>query len=119
MDYQVPTEKQIEEAQALLGYKFPQEYIDFIKSGYDLGESALEALEIGSPGSHVDLFRAIEDSKDYANLPSDALIICEDNGNYFYLLSDGSVSYWDHNGAIEERWLNVAVWVESMKSEAL
>jgi hypothetical protein len=39
-----PTDLEIEEAQRKLNFTFPIEYIDFIKSGYDLGDTALEAL---------------------------------------------------------------------------
>ena len=54
-----PSDKEIEEAQERLGFTFPLEYIEFIKSGYDLGDAALEALEVSNPQSHVDIFEAL------------------------------------------------------------
>ena len=64
-----PTDLEIEEAQRKLNFTFPIEYIDFIKSGYDLGDAALEALEITNPDSHVDIYAAITDAKKYYLLP--------------------------------------------------
>jgi hypothetical protein len=113
-----PTDLEIEEAQRKLNFTFPIEYIDFIKSGYDLGDTALEALEIKSPDSHVDIYAAITDAKKYYELPDDLLPICEDNSDYYCLNLSGEIIFWSHNGVTDEKWKNIVVWRNQMIAEA-
>lgn len=117
-EYNPPTGKEIEQAQLRLNFEFTKEYVEFIKSGYDLGDSTLEALEICSPNSHVDIYSVNEFAKGYSDIPEEGLIICEDNGDYFYLMPSGLVRFWSHNGFTDEAWADVSAWVEAMKAEA-
>ena len=45
-------------------------------------------------------------------VPESWLPICEDNGNYYCLLEDGSVSYWSHDGPYDETWPSLANWIK-------
>ena len=118
IEYILPSDDEIAEAQRKLGVCFPNEYIEFIKSGYDLGDSLLECLEINSPGSHVDLFEAIENARKFYGLPEELLPICEDNSDYYCLNEKGEVVFWSHNGATNEKWPNITAWKEQMIFEA-
>ena len=51
----IPTDQEIREAQEQLGFVFPSEYIQFIKSGYHLGDVPMEALELNSTESRLDI----------------------------------------------------------------
>jgi len=113
-----PSDKEIEEAQERLGFTFPLEYIEFIKSGYDLGDAALEALEVSNPQSHVDIFEALESARKYYELPSGLCPICEDNSDYYCLNQKGQVVFWSHNGSTDEKWENVTEWRNQMVAEA-
>jgi len=117
-DYIPPSDEEITEAQQRLGFKFPPDYISFIKSGYDLGDAPLEALEINSPGSHVDIYEAIESARKYYGLPTDLLPIVEDNADYYCLNKNNEVVFWSHNGTTNEKWPNVTEWREKMIAEA-
>jgi len=117
-DYIPPSDEEIIEAQNKLGFKFPSDYISFIKSGYDLGDTPLEALEINSPGSHVDIYEAIECARKYYDLPVDLLPIVEDNADYYCLNKNNEVVFWSHNGATNEKWPNVTEWRKKMIEEA-
>lgn len=116
--FKPPTDDEIEEAQQKLGFKLPVEYIEFIKSGYDLGDAMLEALEINSPGSHVDIFEAIESARKYFDLPVELIPIVEDNSDYYCLNEKNEVVFWSHNGATDEKWPNVTEWRKQMIAEA-
>lgn len=117
-EYKPPSDKEIEEAQHKLGFKFPADYIEFIKSGYDLGNAPLEALEINNPGSHVDIYEAIASARKYYGLPAELLPIVEDNSDYYCLNEKNEVVFWSHNGVTDEKWLNVAEWRKQMIDEA-
>lgn len=118
LGFQPPSALEIEEAQRRLGFTFPQEYIDFIKSGYDLGDSTLEALEISNPPSYADIFEALESAREYYELPTELLPICEDNSDYYCINPKGEVVFWSHNGVTDEKWKNVTEWRDSMIAEA-
>ncbi len=117
-EFVYPSDKEIAEAQEKLGFIFPPEYIDFIKSGYDLGEAPLDALEISNPPSYAGIFEALESAKKHYHLPKGLYPICENNSDYYCLNQKGEVVFWTHNGTTDERWLNVTVWRNSMVAEA-
>ncbi|WP_064608965.1 SMI1/KNR4 family protein [Photobacterium sp. J15] len=117
-EYIPPSDDEIAAAQQKLGMLFSTEYVEFIKSGYDLGDSVLEALEIDNPGSHVDIFEALESARKYYDLPENLLPICEDNSDYFCLNEKGEVVFWSHNGATDEKWSSIEAWRSQMILEA-
>jgi hypothetical protein len=47
-------------------------------------------------------------------VPDDLLPICEDNGNYFCMNRRGQVVFWDHNGASDEKWTDLATWINDV-----
>ncbi|MEZ8651990.1 MULTISPECIES: SMI1/KNR4 family protein [Vibrio] len=118
-EIKIPTDVQISEAQDRLGFIFPSEYIAFIKSGYDIGEAPMEALEIVNPPSYADIFEALESARKFYDLPTELLPICEDNSDYYCINVNGEVIFWSHNGTTDEKWANVSAWREQMISEAL
>ena len=117
-EFIAPSDKEIEEAQQKLGFTFPQEYIEFIKSGYDLGDAPLDALWVTNPPSYADIFEALESARKYYELPIDLCPICEDNSDYYCLNQKGQVVFWSHNGATDEKWENVTEWRNQMVAEA-
>lgn len=117
-EFKPAPDQQILQAQEKLGIVFPKDYIDFIKSGYDLGEAATEALEITNPPSHADIYEAVKSARSLLGLPEDLLPICENNSDYYCLTKAGEVVYWSHNGTTEESWLNVKDQQNQMMAEA-
>ncbi|MGF1816979.1 SMI1/KNR4 family protein [Vibrio splendidus] len=112
------TDAEIDEAQKMLGFEFSLEYIEFIKSGYDLGDAPIEALEISVPPGYVDIFGVLKDAREYYDLPAELLPICEDNSDYYCLNPSGEVVFWSHNGVTDEEWTNVAEWRAQMVAES-
>lgn len=47
-------------------------------------------------------------------VPRNWIPFCEDNGNYFCVDEEGVVHYWDHNGPTDERWDNLADWMQQV-----
>lgn len=105
---------EITQAEEKLGFKFSAEYIAFIKSGYDIGTSILQGLEIRSEFKHLDIYRVRADARQHYGLPEQLLPICEDNADYYCLNAKGEVVFWSHDGAVDEKWENVKIWIEAM-----
>ena len=114
----IPTDIEIAEAQEKLGFTFPPEYVAFIKSGYDLGDAPLEALEILDPPSYADIYEALVSARKFYDLPVELMPICEDNSDYYCINNNGEVVFWSHNGTTNEKWANVTVWAKKMILEA-
>ena len=109
-----PTNSEIKDAEKKLGFDFSKEYIDFLKSGYDLGDVAMEVLEIVNPPSYANIYHALEDAREYHDLPEEFLPICEDNGDYYCLTDWGEVVFWSHNRTANEKWKTVKEWRDAM-----
>ena len=112
------TDIEIAQAEEKLGFKFPAEYVDFIKSGFDLEDAPMEALEISNPPTYADIFEALASARKFYGLPMDLLPICEDNSDYYCLNSKGEVIFWSHNGITDEKWSNVTEWKHQMIIES-
>ena len=115
----IPTDIEIAAAEEKLGFTFPAEYIAFIKSGYDLGNAALEALEIVEPPSYADIYETLLSARKFYDLPVELMPICEDNSDYYCINNSGEVVFWSHNGVTDEKWANVTEWREQMILEAV
>ncbi len=46
-----------------------------------------------------------------SGVPRDWLPICQDNGDYYCLLPDGSVQLWSHDQMFEGHWFDLSDWV--------
>ncbi|MCC5518645.1 SMI1/KNR4 family protein [Vibrio splendidus] len=113
-ELKIPTDIEIKEAQEKLGFIFPSEYVAFIKSGYDLGDAPLEALEIVNPPSYADIYEALESARKSYGLPVELMPICEDNSDYYCINQKGEVVFWSNNGTTDEKWKNVTIWRNQM-----
>jgi hypothetical protein len=118
-EFKPPSDIEISEAQQKLGFTFPNDNVDFIKSGYDLGNAPMEALEINNPQGHLDIYSAIADAKKLYELPDELLPICEDNSDYYCLNKSGQIVFWSHNGLADEKWQNTKEWRNQMIAEAI
>ncbi|MCG9788500.1 SMI1/KNR4 family protein [Vibrio mediterranei] len=112
------TDAQLDEAQEILGFEFPDEYTEFIKSGYDPGDAPIEALDILDPPSYANIFETLKNAREYYDLPEELLPICEDNSDYYCLNLSGEVVFWSHNGVTGEKWANVADWRAQVTAES-
>ena len=113
----IPTDQEIREAQEQLGFVFPSEYIQFIKSGYHLGDVPMEALELNSTESRLDIQTVRSEARKYYELPENLLPICEDNSDYYCLNEIGEVVFWSHNGSTNEKWPGTSDWCKAMIAE--
>jgi hypothetical protein len=90
---------------------FPEDCKFFLTKTYDLYYGTLEPFVLtDDENSIISYIYAIKDARQMG-VPEHWLPICEDNGNYYCLLPDGSVHFWDHNGTTDEKWNSLADWI--------
>jgi hypothetical protein len=116
-DYVPPDDQVIERAQKALGVRFHRDYIAFIKSGYDLGDSILEPLQIDDPEPHVDMFEYVKEAWNDWGVPKTLLPIVHDNSDFYCIDANGRVVFWSHNGPTNETWPDIATWRSQMMEE--
>jgi hypothetical protein len=113
--YNRPNDDAIAQAQKKLDFVFPESYIQFIKSGYPVGESLLEPLMIDPISTHLDIYDAANNAWENYEIPREWLPICDDNADLFLINAEGTVRFWSHDGMFqEETWPTLGAWLESI-----
>jgi hypothetical protein len=112
----LPTEDEVEAAEARLGVRFHPDYRRFLLQASDINYNVLEPATITRPGAHNDLFRIAQRARGTWRVPRDLVPICEDNADLYCLTPDGRVIFWSHdmrapNG---EEWPDLAAWIEQV-----
>ena len=111
----LPDDSLIEKYERIIGISFPNDYKIFLKSISNAFVGFMSPFTLNEVPSDVrgDLIKGIGDARN-VGVPKDWLPICEDNGSYYCLLPNGSVRFWDHNGYSDEKWQDLATWVEKV-----
>ena len=110
----LPSDQVINEYEAETGIAFPEDYRTFLKEASDSMLNGKDALRLTPKRDHPrELSVAIEDAR-RIGVPTDWLPICEDNGDYFCLTPDQTIRFWDHNGASDESWPDLATWIKEV-----
>ena len=112
--FRAPTDAEIDTAEKRLKFRFHPDYREFLKSGGDVGEAALEAAVILPGSGHLDLFEIAETAWGDMEVPRDLLPFIEDNGDYYCLTKTGEVKFWSHNGTTEEKWATFGDWYQQV-----
>ncbi len=105
----LPTEAEVDQAQASLGVTFHPDYRAFLLAASDVVYGTTEPCTIVG-GGHTSLATVAADAK-AMGVPRDLVPICEENGDYFCMNGAGEVVYWSHDGTTEERWPDLASWI--------
>ena len=130
----LPAATAVAAAERELGVTFHPDYLKFLLEASDVVYGALEPATIGRKRAHTDLVRMAHDAWTLMELPRELLPICEDNGDYYCMNERGEVVYWSHDGseqqassllrrgadglgpsaATDERWPNLATWIQQV-----
>jgi hypothetical protein len=110
----LPTEGEVTALEKRLGVTFHPDYRRFLVEASDVVYGTLEPATITLPGSHTDLARVCDGAWNAMGVPKNLLPICEDNGDYYCMNAGGQVVFWSHNGASDEKWPDLAAWIEEV-----
>lgn len=111
----LPDDALIERYEADTGFTFPEDYKIFLKSVSNafVGYISPFVLNDGDSSDYGDLRAGIAEARK-VGVPEDWLPVCEDNGNFYCIVPDGRVRFWDHNGSSDESWPNLATWAKEV-----
>ena len=110
----LPTQIQVEAAERKLKMKFPPDYRKYLLEASDVVYGSLEPAIVIPDAGYLLLTELAESAWSEMDLPRDLLPICEDNGDYYCLNKNGEVCFWSHNGATDEKWPDLATWIEEV-----
>ena len=111
----LPAAAAVAAAERELGVTFHPDYRTFLLEASDVVYGTLEPATIGTrKRAHTDLVRMAHDAWTLMELPRELLPICEDNGDYYCMNERGEVVYWSHDGPTDERWPNLATWIQQV-----
>lgn len=110
----LPTETEVNLAENSLGIKFPEDYRRYLLGASDVVFGTLEPAVVTPDAGHLSLVELAESAWEELELPRDLLPFCEDNGDYYCLATDGTVTFWSHNGATDESWADLATWIKQV-----
>lgn len=106
----LPTESEVEQAQAALGVTFHPDYRKYLLAASDVVYGTTEPCTIVG-GGHTNLASVAADAW-AMGVPRGLVPICEDNGDYFCMNGAGEVVFWSHDGTTDERWSDLATWIQ-------
>jgi hypothetical protein len=112
--FRLPTEAEVDAAEARLGISFPADYRRYLLEASDVVFGTIEPAVVTPDAGHLDLVETARSAWDEMDVPRDLLPICEDNGDYHCLNARGEVVYWSHDGASDERWPDLATWIQEV-----
>ncbi|AZL73504.1 MULTISPECIES: SMI1/KNR4 family protein [Pseudomonas] len=112
--FRIPTDADIAEAERVLKFRFPDQYVRFLKEGSNVENAVLDAALIVRGCSYLDIFEISAFAWDHAGVPRDWLPFIEDNGDYFLISESGAVRYWSHNGSTDEHWPSFSAWFQQV-----
>ena len=114
MKLSLPSEDLLDNYEKKIGMSFPNEYRKFLKDASNVFVGNLSPFVVtGDPNTRGELFVALQEARNLG-LPKNLLPICEDNGDYYCLLQDGSVRFWSHECALSESWPDLASWIKEV-----
>ena len=110
----LPTEAEVKSAETQLEKTFPDDYREYLLTGSDVVHGALEPAVVLPDAGYLNLVEMAESAWDEMELPRELLPICEDNGDYYCLNEKGQVQFWSHNGETDEKWPDLASWIQEV-----
>jgi hypothetical protein len=109
----LPTEAEVAAAERTLGVTFPADYRYFLLHGSDVTCGTLEPSVVIPDRGHLGLIVMAQTAWG-TGVSRDLLPFCEDNGDYYCLMSDGRVVLWSHDGLFSGRWSNLEHWIREV-----
>lgn len=110
----LPTAQEVASAEDALGVKFHPDYRRFLLEASDVVYGTLEPAVVKTNSGYLNLVNMANEAWDEVELPRTLLPICQDNGDYYCINPKGEIVYWSHNGATDEKWRDLATWIDEV-----
>lgn len=109
----LPAEAEIESVEKELGLLFHADYKKYLLEASDVVYGVLEPATIPTDSGHTYLVPLAKDAWKMG-VPRELIPIAEDNGDYYCMDKAGHVLFWSHNGTTDEKWPNMASWIQEV-----
>jgi len=119
----LPSAAEVDAAEQRVGLPLPTAYRRYLLEASDVVFGMFEPAIVIPDAGYLDLVKVAREAWGQG-VNRDRIAFCEDNGDYYCLTPDGSVAFWSHDGATNERWPDLAAWIvevwigESEESDA-
>jgi hypothetical protein len=110
----LPTAEEIQAAEQGLGVQFHPAYRHYLLEASDVVYGTKEPATLTLPGDSTDLLAICKVAWEDYGVPRHLLPICEDNADVYCMNEAGEVVFWSHNGCSNEKWPNLATWIEQV-----
>lgn len=97
-----------------INFSFPADYRRLLKEAGNIFYGTIDLLLVTKNKQYPCELSIVLNEAREQGLPKDWLTICEDNGSYYCLISDGKVRYWTLDGYSNDSWDDLADWVEQV-----
>ena len=97
----LPSESEVAGAEERAGVRLHDDLRHYLVAASDVVFGTIEPVTLG--GGHTD-FESVLQRREAIRSSGRVDSVCEDNGDYYCITSDGEVVYWSHNGTTDERW---------------
>ncbi len=113
----LPTEEELSLVEDGLDITFSAGLKSYFLQVSDIVYGCIEPVTITNSDSHTYLPAVAKDAAE-CGVPKDLVPLCEDNGDFYCVTSEGKVVFWSHDGASQEVWQNIEAWIEDVWMES-
>ncbi len=109
----LPSESEVDAAEARLGVIFPQDYRSFLLQASHVVYGTVEPAMVTPNAGYLDLIEMTAKAWN-AGVPEALLPFCSADGDYFCLDAEGRVFLWSDDGPTDESWPDLAHWIREV-----
>jgi hypothetical protein len=110
----LPTEAEVAAIEKELGVRLHADLRKYLLTASDIVYGTKEPATITDRDGHTNLATMCQTAWEELDVPRDLVPFCEDNGDYFCINKRGQVVLWSADGATDEKWPNLATWIEEV-----
>ena len=109
----LPTPEEVDALEREVGFSFHPDFRRYLLEASDVWVGVLSPVTALPETGYTYLPRVLESARAYG-VPEELLPICEDNADFYCLNGRGEVEFWSHNGWTDEKWSDLATWIEEV-----
>ncbi|MCO6527149.1 SMI1/KNR4 family protein [Snodgrassella sp.] len=110
----LPDDNLLDDYEKEINFCFSKEYRMLLKEANNIFYGTIELLLVTKDKKYPSELSLVLNEAREQGLPENWLPICQDNGNYYCLIPDGTVHYWTLDGYSNNSWKDLADWIEQV-----
>jgi hypothetical protein len=110
----LPTVEEVAAAEKEIGVQLHPDLKQYLLQASDVVFGTKEPVTVSDATFNTHLPEVCNQAWDEMDVPRKLVPICEDNGDYYCMNKKGEVVFWSSDGATDEKWKNLATWIEEV-----